>query len=65
MKRISDLSLADLSVMEFQLAKISSKWGWEVLPDDPQREYKVTIHKRLEFVRQLLQSKVINEFICE
>lgn len=63
MKRISDLTIAELHALEFQLAKMSSKWGWTVQKDDPEREYKLTIKSRLKFVRELLESKAVNEYL--
>lgn len=63
MKRISDLTIAELHALEFQLAKIRSKWGSKVLPDDPERKYKITVMDRLDFVRDILESKAVNEYL--
>lgn len=52
---LSEMSLADLHAMEFQLGK---KETWmKILPEDPQREYKMYISNYRQAVKNEIDER--------
>lgn len=59
MEIINEMSFADLHALEWQLGKIESKFGMKVLPDDPNREYKLSIKDLLDKVSAQIRIRIM------